>query len=99
MTHFTLKTFCTYLKENYPVSFVSYPVALRLVKEGKIKAIKIGAQYRITYDEMLRFAHHGNWDESDPSTQQIPSKLKDTSELPIDFHISNIETDPYDPTT
>lgn len=49
-----------WLKMYHPQVAVSYPTALRMVEKGQISAIRIGAQYRMTRQELERFAVHGN---------------------------------------
>ena len=57
--YLTLTKFVEYLRENHIGMYVSYPTALRLVHEGKIKARKVGGQYRITREEIERWVEHG----------------------------------------
>lgn len=58
----SLNQFCQYLKEFEPTAYVSYPTALKLVNEGKIRAVKIGAHYRINRVEANRWVTEGNWE-------------------------------------
>jgi hypothetical protein len=95
-THFSLRQFCEYLKDNYPIAAISYPVALRLVKANKIKAIKIGSQHRITITEALRFATDGNFsgEEQEQGTVTFDDDFTIPKKLNIDLNI-----DPEDPIT
>lgn len=38
----------------------SYPVCLKLVRAGKVRAIRVGGTYRIYEDEVRRFLREGN---------------------------------------
>lgn len=40
---------------------ISYPVAMRLKDEGKVKAIPVGGQHRVYRDEVERFLREGNY--------------------------------------
>lgn len=39
---------------------VTYRTALSWIKTGKVKAIKVGGQYRVYESEILRFIREGN---------------------------------------
>ena len=57
-----LVKFVAYLKEFAPQASVSYPTALKYVKEGKLRALTIGTQHRITRLEIERWIAGGNFD-------------------------------------
>ncbi len=58
--YLTLNKFVKYLKSVAPQAAVSYPTALKYVKEGKIHAIPVGSQYRIDRIEVERWIREGN---------------------------------------
>lgn len=64
--YLSLVKFTKYLKEHHPEACVSYPTALKLVAEGKVRAIRIGSMYRITHVEVRRWVTHGNWEDEFP---------------------------------
>lgn len=60
--YLSLNKFCKYLKQFHPGAYVSYPTALNLVKEGKLRAHKVGKQYRVSRLEAQRWVEEGNWE-------------------------------------
>lgn len=48
------------LRQFAVVAEKSYPVCLKLVKAGQVRAIKVGGTYRIYEDEVRRFLREGN---------------------------------------
>lgn len=65
--YLSLSKFVRFLRENAPQASISYPTALKLVQEGKLKAVKLGSQYRITRSEAERWIAEGNWEGGLPS--------------------------------
>jgi len=63
----SLNELVKYLKQDHPEHYISYPTALSMVKEGKIRVITVGSTYRIYLEEITRFIREGNYD---------PHKLK-----------------------
>lgn len=69
-----------WLKEYRRASSVSYPTALRLIKQEKLKAIRIGNIWRIYKNELDRFVAHGNR-EIDQADADLPLSPPSLSEL------------------
>ncbi|MUM77624.1 helix-turn-helix domain-containing protein [Pseudodesulfovibrio sp. F-1] len=62
--------------------------AYRLIIDGRIKAIKIGSQWRVTEPALMEFIN-GGWRESAESSRQEQARDKGTSgpeqlKLPLD---------------
>lgn len=70
-----LNKFVKYLKETAPQASISYPTALKLVNEGKIKAQRVGSQLRINRVEIDRWIKQGNYDDS--VDRNIPKNNRD----------------------
>lgn len=60
--YLSLVKFTKYLKMYEPQAYISYPTALKLVNEGKLKAIRVGASYRVLRTEVVRWVAEGNWE-------------------------------------
>ncbi len=43
---------------------VSYPTALRMMRNGNIQVVKVGGINRVYKDEILRFRSDGNYSQS-----------------------------------
>lgn len=60
--YLTLNKMLKYLKEVHPAATISYPTALKYVKEGKLVATKRGSQIRVTRAEIARWVAQGNFE-------------------------------------
>ena len=60
--YLSLNKFVKYLKLHHPVAAVSYPTALKLVEERKLRATMVGSQYRVSQTEAERWVTEGNWE-------------------------------------
>ena len=60
--YLTLSKFVQYLKDYAPEAYISYPTALKLVKQGKIRARRVGGPYRIGRGEVERWIAEGAWE-------------------------------------
>lgn len=60
--YLSLNKFVKYLKEFHPEASISYPTALKLVGEGKLKATMLGSHYRVSETEAKRWILEGNWE-------------------------------------
>lgn len=60
--YLSLNQFVSYLQQYQPHAAVSYPTAVKLVRDGKIKANRIGNQWRILRREVERWVSEGNYD-------------------------------------
>lgn len=60
--YLSLNQFVKYLKEYQPQAAMSYPTALKLVAERKLRARIVGSQNRITYEEAQRWVAEGNYE-------------------------------------
>ena len=58
--YLSLVKFTKYLKVHQPHAYISYPTALKLVAEGKLKALHVGSSYRILKIEADRWVTGGN---------------------------------------
>lgn len=58
--YLSLVKFTKYLKEYEPQAAISYPTALKLVREGKLNARRVGSMYRILRTEVARWVAEGN---------------------------------------
>lgn len=81
-----------YLKENYPDVAISYPTALKYIRLGYLRAIRVGKTYKIGLDELNRFATQGNYVA--PQLQIAPSTYSFPMNVP-----KVIPTDEFEPTT
>lgn len=64
----------TSLNKFCKLADISYPTALKLVKEEKLVAIKVGGVQRVYADEVRRFLSEGNKVTVEGSnTPQLPS--------------------------
>lgn len=43
----------------------SYPTALKMAKQGKIAAIRVGGSWRVPKEEAIRFLKYGNHPDSE----------------------------------
>lgn len=89
MAMLSLTGFVNHLRDNFPTMAISYPTALKLVKAGSIRSIRVGGVYKISTDEAKRFASQGNYVEDPlhitPQSYAIP--------------IRKVISDEADPTT
>lgn len=69
--YLSLQKFVKYLKDNHPHAAISYPTAVRLVKEGKLRAIRVGQQHRLLRKEVVRWVAEGN--RESPSDSPEPT--------------------------
>jgi excisionase family DNA binding protein len=67
-----LSKFCAWLRESHPHVAMSYPTALNLVRQNKLRAIRVGKMIRISRAEAERWVREGNY-------------LPEQSENPKDF--------------
>lgn len=89
MAMLSLTGFVDYLRDNFPTMSISYPTALKLVKAGAIRSIRVGGVYKINMEEVKRFASQGNYVE-DPLQVAPQSYLAPTRK---------VISDEADPTT
>lgn len=71
--YLSLNQFVQFLKLHAPEATISYPTALKLVNEGKLRGIKHGSQWRIRRAEVDRWVAEGNWERS-PTSPYSPDK-------------------------
>jgi excisionase family DNA binding protein len=81
----SLNELVKYLRADFPERYVSYPTALAMVRENKIRAFTVGCTYRIHREEVTRFIADGNWDPSKYPTS-APISTVSTS-------VPNLESD------
>lgn len=62
--YLSLNQFVDYLASYAPEASISYPTALKLVTEGKIKARRVGSMWRIGRGEIERWVSEGNYDRT-----------------------------------
>lgn len=60
--YLSLNQFVKYLKSDHPGASICYPTALKLVRDGKLRATMIGSHYRVTEAEARRWVAEGNWE-------------------------------------
>lgn len=65
-----------WLKMYQPAAAISYPTALKLIKNNQIMAIRIGDMHRISREELDRFVKYGNKGDA-------PERLEEHVFLPI----------------
>lgn len=74
----SLNEFVKYLKAEHPDHYVSYPTALSMVREGKIRALTVGSTYRIYQEEVTRYLREGNFDPQ--QLRGIPKEVVETAQ-------------------
>ena len=62
--YLSVSGFVEYLKEFAPHMSMSYPTALRMIKDGSIRAVRVGSIHRVQRDEIERFVTQGNYGSS-----------------------------------
>lgn len=60
--YLSLNGFVDYLHAHAPEAAISYPTAVKLVGEGKIKARRVGGTWRIGREEIERWISEGNYE-------------------------------------
>ena len=60
--YLSLNQFIQFLELHAPEAKVSYPTARRLIKDGKLRAVMHGSQYRVRRTEVERWIAEGNWE-------------------------------------
>lgn len=73
--YLTAAGFVQYLKECHPILQISYPTLMRHIGAGKIKAIQVGGQTRISKDEIERYVQSGEGGDEPPSSDSRPSAV------------------------
>jgi excisionase family DNA binding protein len=74
--YLSLSKFVEYLREEHPYAYISYPTARMLVVEGRLRAVKIGKQYRIMRAEAERWIEEGNSEGGNLSPYSDPFGVK-----------------------
>lgn len=69
----TANGFVEYLREVAPILSVSYPTLMRYIQDGKIQAVRVGGQTRISKDEIERYIHAG--EGADEALSSDPKSL------------------------
>lgn len=69
----SLNEFVKYLRTDFPEHYVSYPTALSMVRENKLRAITVGSSYRIYQEEITRYIRDGNYDPG--KRNEIPAEV------------------------
>lgn len=82
----SLIDFTKYLKEEHPNNTVSYPTAINMVKEGKLRVIVVGNTYRVYQTEISRYLREGNFDPQ--KLQGLPKDV--VQETRSEFHRTQI---------
>lgn len=60
--YLSLNGFVDYLHNHAPEAAISYPTAVKLVSDGKIKARRVGGMWRVGREEIERWISEGNYD-------------------------------------
>lgn len=76
--YLSLNKALAWLKQYHPVASISYPTALKLLKDNRIMSIRIGDMHRISREELMRFVKYGNADPAD-----VPERPEETVFPPI----------------
>ncbi len=69
-----LNKFVQFLKEEAPWAAASYPTMYKFVKQGKLRAVRVGNQLRITRTEVERWVREGNYEGEISRTTKIPQE-------------------------
>jgi excisionase family DNA binding protein len=69
----SLNQFVEHLRLNHPEHHISYPTALKMVKEKKLRAMQVGGTHRLYQEEITRYLREGNY-VPQPS-EDLPKEL------------------------
>lgn len=74
--YLSLRKALEWFKIYHPSVAISYPTALKLIRDEKLVSIKVGKMHRFTRLELERFAAHGNREDLQEDSVDQPEQTK-----------------------